>query len=218
MTTEIIFWGATGHAKVLYELIEGTQFKLVALVDSRYVSPPFPGIPLLVGESGLDDWLSSHPTASRYAGAVAVGGDRGTDRIALRSVLERRGLEIVTLIHRTAFVARGNEVGAGTQILAGVNLCAGVSVGRSVIINTAASIDHGCSIADGVHIGPGARVAGEVRIDERAFVGVGATILPRIHIGHDAIVGAGAVVTRDVPPGIVVAGNPARKLRDVNAS
>lgn len=218
MTREIIFWGGTGQAKVLQELIEGTEFKLVALVDSRRISSPFPEIPLLLGELGLDDWLRLHPAASRYACAVAVGGHRGADRIVLRTMLERRGMEAVTLIHRTAFVARGNGVGPGTQILAGANLCAGVSVGKSVIVNTAASVDHECILADGVHIGPGARLAGEVCVDERAFVGVGAIILPRIHIGHDAIVGAGAVVTKDVAPGTVIAGNPARKLRDINAN
>ena len=43
-----------------------------------------------------------------------------------------------------------------------------------------------------------------------AFVGAGATILPRIRIGADAVVGAGAVVTRDVPSGVTVVGNPAQ--------
>jgi acetyltransferase-like isoleucine patch superfamily enzyme len=48
-----------------------------------------------------------------------------------------------------------------------------------------------------------------------ATIGSGSTILCGIEIGEDAIVGAGSVVTRDVPPGTVVAGNPARVLRKV---
>jgi len=48
-----------------------------------------------------------------------------------------------------------------------------------------------------------------------ARIGANATILPGIEIGEGALVGAGSVVTRDVPPGAVVAGNPARVIRQV---
>lgn len=216
MSTDIIFWGATGQARVLRELIEGTQFQLVALVDGRDIPSPFPGIPLLIGDAGLDRWLDRLAAGKLPAGAVAIGGDRGKDRIIVRLVLEKRGMATPVLVHRNAFVARNAQIGAGSQILASANVCAGVSVGRSVIINTAASVDHDCVVEDGVHVGPGAVIAGEVHIRERAFVGAGATVLPRIDIGHDAVVGAGAVVTRNVPPGVVVVGNPARKLKSID--
>ncbi len=52
-----------------------------------------------------------------------------------------------------------------------------------------------------------------VVVEEDADVGIGAIVLPGVTIGRGAIVGAGAVVTRDVPPFAVVAGNPARVLR-----
>jgi acetyltransferase-like isoleucine patch superfamily enzyme len=48
-------------------------------------------------------------------------------------------------------------------------------------------------------------------------VGGGATLLPGIEVGAEAFVGAGAVVVRDVPPGVIVVGVPARVLRDVPA-
>jgi maltose O-acetyltransferase len=51
-----------------------------------------------------------------------------------------------------------------------------------------------------------------VRIGNNVWLGGGAIILPRISIGDDAIIGAGSVVTRDVPAGVTVAGNPARIL------
>jgi sugar O-acyltransferase (sialic acid O-acetyltransferase NeuD family) len=214
MTTDIIFWGATGQAKVLRELIEGTQFRLVALVDRRDIPSPFPEIPLLIGEAGLDNWLQRLAAGQRPAAAVAIGGDRGKDRIGLRLAFEARGMATPTLVHRSAFVARNAAIGAATQILAGAHICAAATIGQSVIVNTAASVDHDCVLEDGVHVGPGAVIAGEARIGERAFIGAGATILPRINIGHDAVVGAGAVVTQDVPAGIVVVGNPARQLQD----
>jgi acetyltransferase-like isoleucine patch superfamily enzyme len=50
-----------------------------------------------------------------------------------------------------------------------------------------------------------------------ARVGVGAVLCPAVEIGEEAFVGAGAVVVKDVPPRVVVIGNPARVLRDVAA-
>jgi len=50
-------------------------------------------------------------------------------------------------------------------------------------------------------------------IEKRAKIGANTTILPGVRVGTDALVGAGAVVTVDVPPGAVVAGNPARVIK-----
>lgn len=54
----------------------------------------------------------------------------------------------------------------------------------------------------------------DTRIGERCFIAVGATILPGIIIGDEVIVGAGAVVTKNVPSNVIVAGNPARIIRE----
>jgi len=60
-------------------------------------------------------------------------------------------------------------------------------------------------------------VAKEVVIEDGVFIGVHAIILPGVTIGEGAMVGAGAVVTKDVPPRTMVAGNPARVIRQLDA-
>jgi maltose O-acetyltransferase len=61
----------------------------------------------------------------------------------------------------------------------------------------------------------GWEVARPVRLEDNVWVGGGAILLPGVCIGRDAVVGAGAVVTRDVPASTVVAGNPARVIREI---
>ena len=199
---DIVFWGATGHAKVLNEALFGTTFRLVALVDNREIPSPIAGIPVLKGIDGLDRWIKLRGGAKDLFGAIAVGGGRGLDRIELMNLLRGKGLKIKTIVHRTAFVADDAFIGEGCQILSQAAVCTHVKLGTGVIVNTAASVDHDCVIGDGVHLSPGARLTGEIRIGDRAFIGASAVILPRITIGNDAIVGAGAVVTTHVPPPI----------------
>lgn len=59
---------------------------------------------------------------------------------------------------------------------------------------------------------------GPVRIKDKAWIGFNVSILKGVTIGEGAVVGAGAVVTRDVPDYVVVAGNPARPIRNLGSS
>lgn len=206
----LILWGGTGQAKVLNELIQGSDLEVVAIVDNREVSSPVEGVPMLHGVEGLDAWLKDRDFDG--CAAIAIGGDKGQDRLQLMALLKERGIGCVTLQHRTAFVAADAFLGEGAQILAQASVCTHVRMGRGVIVNTAASVDHDGVLGDGIHIGPGARLAGEITVGDFAFVGVGAVVMPGITIGDYAVVGAGAVVTKDVAAGSVVVGNPARHL------
>lgn len=208
--SEVVFWGASGQAKVLNEALSSTDFRLVALVDNCEVTSPFPDVPVLMGVAGLDAWLFQRGGCKDLFAVVAIGGARGRDRIELMDLMRGRGLKLLTIIHRNAFVATNVEVGEGCQVMAQAAVCTHVKLGSGVIVNTAASLDHDCVIGSGAHIAPGARLAGEVTVGKRAFIGVGAIVLPRIHIGEDSVVGAGAVVTKNVQAGSTVIGNPAR--------
>lgn len=208
----IIFWGATGQARVLHEALASSDFQLVAIFDNQKLASPFANVPIYLGQEGLWAWLSSQVDSQGIHACVAIGGALGSERLALQEWLQACGILPLTVIHPRAFVANNVELGRGTQILAMSAVCANVRLGDAVIVNTSASIDHDCIIGNAVHVAPGAHLAGEVHVEENAFIGVGAVVLPRLKIGRGAIVGAGAVVTRDVPSNCTVVGNPAKQL------
>jgi sugar O-acyltransferase (sialic acid O-acetyltransferase NeuD family) len=206
----VVLWGATGQAKVISEALRGTPFKIVALFDNRPVTSPWEHIPVECGLEAFDQWLSRQANPRELYAAPAIGGANGKDRLYFLNFFVERGLRILSVRHRSAFVAEDAHIGEGCQILAQAAVCAFARLGRAVIANTASCIEHDCVVEDGAHIGPGAILAGEVRVGGNAFIGTGAVVLPRISIGENAVVGAGAVVTRDVPDGVTVIGNPAR--------
>lgn len=211
-SVKVVFWGASGHAKVLNECISRLGHQLIAIFDNRPgLSSPVKGVALYTGMQGFREWLKLGLTEARFL--IAIGGDRGRDRLTLNDELEKSGLRPLSVIHPTAFVAESAVVQAGCQVLANASVCVDVQLGPQTIVNTKASIDHECVIGAGVHVAPGATLAGCVRVGDKTLIGAGATVLPRITIGADVVVGAGSVVTRDFPDNCVAYGNPARVIR-----
>ena len=130
----------------------------------------------------------------------------------------------------------GCEIGDDTKIGAFVEIQKNATIGRRCKISSHTFVCEGVTIEDEVFIGhgvmfvndsfPRATTSGQLQTEkdwkvERtlvkagASIGTGATILANVVIGEGAMIGAGTVVTKDVPPYTIVAGNPARVLRRV---
>jgi len=206
----IVFWGASGHAKVLRELVEHLGYELVATFDNNGEVPaPFADVPLYYGTQGFERWKQENGSA-KTAGLVAIGGASGRIRLDIQRFMEQNQVELIKVIHPTAFVAADAIIRKGSQILVNASVCPEVTVGEACILNTASSVDHESVLGNGVHIAPGAVLAGCVTVGDHTLIGPGAVVVPRVNIGSDVIVGAGSVVTKDVPNGKVAYGNPAR--------
>ena len=125
-------------------------------------------------------------------------------------------------IHRDAILETGRrgyiQIGAGSSIHSGCQLKAYIEpilIGEGVMIagNVAIySYDHGVAPGRSIRSQPITAKA-PVSIHNDAWIGTGAIILSGITVGEGAVVAAGAVVTRDVPAGAIVAGNPARVIK-----
>jgi len=212
---EMIFWGATGQAKVLRECMKkDVVLRLVALFDNNdNLVSPFVDVPLYFGKKGFEDWMMERGSNGPVSFLVAIGGVRGKDRVEIQEYLESYGLVALLAKHSTAFIANNVKIGSGSQILANCSVCVETVIGRGCIVNTGAIVDHECRVDDGVHICPGAHLAGCVHVGSYTTIGTGAVILPNVKLGQGVIVGAGAVVIEDVPSYTIVVGNPARTIK-----
>lgn len=216
LPARIILWGGTGQAKVVRPIIEHFGAEVIAVFDDTpNLRPPFPDVELHCGYDAFKTWIQRQPDHD-IGFCITIGNPHGRVRVRLHELLLSEGLRPVSIAHPTAFIAENAVIGPGAQIMAGAIICAEAQIARQCIINTKASVDHECLLEDGVEIAPGATLCGLVHAEVNAWICAGATVLPRIRIGADARVGAGAVVTKDVPPGAVVVGVPARPLMKEN--
>ena len=205
-------WGSAGHAKVLASLIALRGGTILAVFDSRDVASALPGVPIHIGAAGFERWADATDALGDVIGLVAIGGRFGRDRIAIQQRFRSRGLRVDSIVHPDASVCVTATLGAGTQVLAQAIVAADARVGEVCIVNHRASIDHDCVVGHGVHLAPAATLCGCVTLADNVMIGAGAVVLPRLMIGENSIVGAGAIVTRNVPAGVVVVGNPARAV------
>ena len=127
-----------------------------------------------------------------------------------------------------AVIREQNRIGDHLSIWNNSTIDYGCIIGNNVRIHSGVYVAQFTTIEDEVFLAPGVMIANDRHpicrdcmqgptIKRGARVGINATLLPAVVIGEGALVGAAAVVTRDVPAGAVVAGNPARVMGDVEA-
>ena len=130
-------------------------------------------------------------------------------RLARR--LEHLRLPVVPRLVRKAnfylhnsYIPPGAEIGEGTVL--------GYS-GMGIVIHPDAKVGRYCLISQHVTLGGRSGLPGAPALGDYVRVGAGAKLLGPIHVGDFAVIGANAVVVKDVPPGAVVAGIPAKEIR-----
>jgi sugar O-acyltransferase (sialic acid O-acetyltransferase NeuD family) len=192
----MIVIGAGGHAGVVIDALRTMGVVPHGALDSR--AGAVNGVPVLGG----DDYLTS---PEKLANGLGNKVTRHSSGLGKRAELYRRfrndGHSFPPVIHATAIVSEGADIGDGAQILAGAIVQTGAWVGKNAIVNTRAVIEHDCSVGDHCHIAPGAIMCGGVTLGPEVHIGAGAIILQGRTIGRYGIVAAGAVVTKDIPEG-----------------
>lgn len=139
------------------------------------------------------------------------------------SDVQTRNIGAGTRIWQFCVVLADVVIGTGCNICSHCFIEGGVRIGNDVTVKSGVQLWTGVTLEDGVFVGPNVAFTNDphprskdysvpflqTRVRAGASIGANATILPGIEIGEGAMVGAGAVVTRNVPAGATVVGNPA---------
>ncbi|MBQ7196820.1 MAG: 2,3,4,5-tetrahydropyridine-2,6-dicarboxylate N-acetyltransferase [Synergistaceae bacterium] len=124
-------------------------------------------------------------------------------------------------------IIRDNVViGKNAVIMMGAIINIGAVIGDGTMIDMGAVLGGRATVGKNCHVGAGAVLAGVIEpasakpviVEDNVLIGANAVVIEGVHIGENSVVAAGAVVIEDVPPGKVVAGCPARIIKDKDAN
>lgn len=202
MGNKINLYGASGHCKVIIEILLLNSKKIGDIFDDDVNKKEI--LEFLIKNSSQFDLTSNENLI------LSIGNNYIRKQLSFKL-----NANFVTAIHPKAIVSSFAKIDVGTVIMAGSVVNPDVRIGKHCIVNSGAIIEHDCVIDDFVHVSPNSSLAGGVNVNEGAQIGIGAKVIQGVKIGKWAIVGAGAVVIGDVPDFAVVVGNPARIIKHI---
>ena len=168
------------------------------------------------------EWKEIEPVLAQNADKIedyVVENDRRNSAIPL---LDMKGIQ--ARIEPGAIIRDQVSIGNNAVIMMGATINIGAVIGEGTMIDMNAVVGGRGTIGKNCHIGAGAVIAGVVEppsatpviIEDDVLVGANAVILEGVRVGKGSVVAAGAIVTQDVPPNVVVAGAPARIIKEID--
>ena len=218
MKKNIFFWGAKFKAGIIYDLIhqnkilENTKnLRVKYLFDPNLVKAQFISSAKF---SNKKKDIKLFISNSDYF-VTCIGSEYGKARYFISKELEKKKLKPISVISKHSYISNIKLIGKGVQVFPFAIAHHNSKIGDYTILNTGSIVEHDCQLGNGVHVMPGAVIGGNSQISDYVTIGLNATVLPKITIEEGAFVGAGAVVTKNVKKNQVVAGNPARFLKNI---
>ena len=161
----------------------------------------------------FEDFAAVQAPEKRVAVAIAGGTAR---RVAVERC-EAANISFFEVAAANHIRMDDVTIGEGALLSPFTVFTSNIRIGRHFHANLYSYVEHDCVIGDFVTFAPGVHCNGNIVIEDDVYVGAGVTIRQGraenpLHIGRGAVIGMGAVVTKDVPAGATMVGNPARPL------
>lgn len=163
-----------------------------------------------------DDWKPFYETYQNKFEDVEIEMDRRNSAISLKDLTNTNAR-----IEPGAFIREQAIIEDGAVVMMGATINIGAVVGEGTMVDMNATLGGRATTGKNVHVGAGSVLAGVIEppsaspvvIEDNVLIGANAVILEGVRVGEGAIVAAGAIVTQDVPAGAVVAGTPAKVIK-----
>ena len=213
-------YGIGGFAREVFPLVkekaqENNNSKIYFIVDDKYLNDKreLRGIEIISFNNFIE--ISN---AEKF---LTVGFSDVLRRIEVFNFCEKNNIKLLNISATNVVIMDNVKIGDGYILCPYVTLTSDVTIGKGFQANIYSYVAHDCSIGDYVTFAPAVKCNGNVHIGDNVYVGTGAIIHQGksnkpLKIGKGAVIAAGAVVTKNVPEGMTVFGNPAIEFTKEN--
>lgn len=213
MTKLYAIYGASGCGRSLMPVARQQLARDSDASEIVFIDDALESVADVNGHRAINYLTFLNETASEKYVQIAIANSHVREKIAQR--LEMDGIQLWSIIADHVVLMDQIELAEGSALSPFVTIGSNVKIGKCFHANLYSYVEHDCVIGDFVTFAPGVKCNGNIHIQDHAYIGAGAMIKqgtpdqPLI-IGAGAVVGMGAVVTKSVPSGATVVGNPAR--------
>lgn len=213
MKKKIVVIGASGHAKVIIDIIEKEgKYEVLGLIDSyKEKGRKTFGYAMLGTEKILPQLIEDE---NLYGGILAIGDNFVRKELFYKIHEIQPDFKYINAIHPQAIIGAKVKIGKGVVIMPGVIVNTLSKIDDFCILNTKSTLDHECKMRKFSSLGPGTNVGGNVGIGECTAISLGAKVIENINIGKHTVVGAGSLVIRNVGDFKIAFGVPAKEIRN----
>ncbi len=213
MTKLYAIYGASGCGRSLMPVARQQLAREHDASEIVFIDDAFARQSAVNGRRAMNYSAFKAEPAAEKAVLIAVANSRVREKLARQLALD--GIQLWSVQADNSVIMDEAQIAAGAALSPFVTVASNIKIGKCFHANLYSYVEHDCVIGDFVTFAPGVKCNGNIHIEDHAYSGAGAMIKQGapgqpLVIGRGAIVGMGAVVTRSVPAGAVVVGNPAR--------